>query len=63
MNADDLCSMLPFIIVRAKVPRFIAHARYIVYFHYTEEMGDEFSMYKANLEVVLQRIKDHTQEQ
>jgi len=62
MNADDLVNMLPYIIVLAKVPRFIAHARYIVYFHYTEETGDVYSMYKTNLEVVLERIKDHVTE-
>lgn len=61
--ADDLVNMLPYIIVRAKVPRFIAHARYIVYFHYTEEMGDVFSMYKTNLEVALERIAQHTNEE
>jgi len=62
MCADDLVNMLPYIIVRAKVPRFIAHARYIVYFHYTEETGDVFSMYKTNLEVVLERIANHVEE-
>jgi hypothetical protein len=56
MCADDLVNMLPYVIVRAKVPRFIAHARYIIYFHYTEETGDVFSMYKTNLEVVMERI-------
>jgi hypothetical protein len=62
MCADDLVNMLPYIIVKAKIPRFIAHARYIVYFHYTEETGDVFSMYKTNLELVLQRIADHVEE-
>jgi hypothetical protein len=61
--ADDLVNMLPYIIVRAKVPRFIAHARYIMYFHYTSEEGDVFSMYKTNLEVALERIAQHTNEE
>jgi hypothetical protein len=59
MTADDLCEMLPYIIATAKVPRFITHARYTLWFHHTEESGDVMSVYKTNLEVSLERIKDH----
>lgn len=58
MNADSLCEMLPYIIATAKVPRFITHARYASWFHHVEERGEVFSLYKTNLEVICERIKD-----
>jgi hypothetical protein len=54
--------MLPYIISTAKVCRFLAHARFILYFHYTKDHSDVVSMYKTNLEVLMERIKQITKQ-
>ena len=58
MCADDLVQVLPYILVKAKIQRMLAHFNYIDAFHYSTNDGDQVEVYKTNLKIAVERIKD-----
>jgi Vacuolar sorting protein 9 (VPS9) domain len=40
INADDIVTVLPYLLVKAKVNRLLAHTNYIEAFHYSTSEGD-----------------------
>ena len=57
LNADDLVTILPFLFVKAKISRLLAHIQFIEAFHYSVSDGDQVEVYLTNLKIVKQRIQ------
>ena len=58
LSADDLNQNLPYVMVKAKLTRFLAHYNYIVAFHYAADSGDEFGVFNTNLIACMQVIEN-----
>jgi len=56
VNADDVVSALPYLLVKAQIPRLEAHIMFIEAFHYSEDTGNIFEVYLTNLKIARQRI-------
>lgn len=48
VTADDLVRILPYLFVRAKIDRLLAHFNFIEAFHRCESDGDPVEVYKTN---------------
>lgn len=57
-NADVLVEFLPYVLVKAKIDRLLAHFNYIEAFHLTTTEGDPIEVYRTNLKIAIQRIWD-----
>jgi len=57
-NADVLVEFLPYVLVKAKIDRLLAHYNYIEAFHLTATEGDPIELYRTNLKIAVQRIWD-----
>lgn len=57
-NADVLVEFLPYVLVKAKIDRLLAHFNYIEAFHLTTIEGDPIEVYRTNLKIAIQRIWD-----
>ena len=57
-NADVLVEFLPYVLVKAKIDRLLAHYNYIEAFHLTTNEGDPVEVYRTNLKIAIQRIWD-----
>lgn len=58
MNADDLVTALPYLVVKAQIPRLEAQIMFIEAFHYSEDAGSILEVYLTNLKIARQRILD-----
>lgn len=50
-NADVLVEFLPYVLVKAKIDRLLAHFNYIEAFHLTTIEGDPIEVYRTNLKI------------
>lgn len=62
-NADVLVGLLPYLLVKAKIDRLLAHFNFIEAFHLTTNEGDPVEVYRTNLKIAIQRIWDFNLEQ
>ncbi len=51
VNADDVVSALPYLLVKAQIPRLEAQIMYIEAFHYSEDAGNILEVYLTNLKI------------
>jgi hypothetical protein len=58
INADDIVMILPYLLVKARVGRLLAQYNFIENFHYSGSEGDQIEVYKTNLKIAIQRIKE-----
>lgn len=57
-NADVLVEFLPYMLVKAKIDRLLAHYNYIEAFHLATNEGDPIEVYRTNLKIAIQRVWD-----
>jgi hypothetical protein len=57
VTADDIVTILPYLLVQAKVPRLFAHANYIEAFHYSMSDGEQIEVFRTNLLIAMERLK------
>lgn len=50
-------TVLPYLLVRARVHRLLAHTNYIEAFHYSMSDGDQIEVFKTNLKIAMERLK------
>ena len=56
VNADDVVSALPYLLVKANIGRMWAHMNYIEAFNYSDDAGSLVEVYLTNLKIAKQRI-------
>ncbi len=50
-------TVLPYLLVKARVSRLLAHTNYIEAFHYSTSEGDQIEVYKTNIKIAVERLK------
>ena len=53
INADDLCSIVPYILVKAKFTRLMSLYNYIKTFHFSNNDSDETAVFLVNLDIAM----------
>lgn len=56
ITADHLVSIIPYILVKAKIDRLLSHYNYIMAFHYSLNQGDIISVVQINLQIAITRL-------
>lgn len=56
MCADDLVSILPFLFVKARIDRLLAHFKFVSAFHISDEDGGQIEVYFTNFRIIVERI-------
>ncbi len=56
VNADVLIAILPYLFVKANIPRMLAHYNFTSAFHYSTDSGDKLNNIKTNFELCIMRI-------
>jgi hypothetical protein len=56
VTADDLVSILPFLFVKARVERLLAHYKFVCAFHISDEDGGQLEVYFTNFKIIVERI-------
>ena len=51
-------TVLPYVLVKAKIDRLLAHFNYIEAFHFCTNDGDPIEVYRTNLKIAVERIRD-----
>jgi hypothetical protein len=51
-------TVLPYVLVKAKIDRLLAHVNYIEAFHFCTNDGDPIEVYRTNLKIAVERIRD-----
>lgn len=54
--ADDLVSILPFLFVKARIDRLLAHFNFVSAFHMSDEEGGQIEVYFTNFTIIVERI-------
>lgn len=54
--ADDLVSILPFLFVKARIDRLLAHFKFVSAFHISDEEGGQIEVYFTNFTIIVERI-------
>ena len=57
ITADHLATIIPYILVKAKIDRLLSHHSYIQAFHFSTNQGDLTSVVQANLDIAMTRLK------
>ena len=53
---------MPYLLVKARVNRLYAQYKFIENFHYSASEGDQIEVYKTNLKIAVQRIREFTED-
>ena len=53
ITADDIVTVLPYLLAKAQIPRLIAQANFIEAFDYSLMVGDEMEVFKTNLNIAI----------
>lgn len=59
ITADHLATIIPYILVKAKIDRILSRYNYIQAFHYSVNNGDITSVVQTNLDIALTRLKSN----
>jgi len=54
--ADTLNLYLPYLLVKARIPRLYSHVRFIQAFYFSKSSGNKIEHYKTNLDASVQYI-------
>ena len=57
ITADHLATIIPYVLVKAKIDRILSHYNYIQAFHFSVNQGDITSVVQTNLDIAMTRLK------
>ncbi len=59
ITADHLATIIPYVLVKAKIDRILSHYNYIQAFHFSVNQGDITSVVQTNLDIAMTRLKSN----
>jgi len=59
ISADHLAVFIPYVLVKAKIDRFLAHYNYIQAFMLSANEGGEISVVNTNLNIAMMRLRNN----
>ena len=57
ITADHLATIIPYVLVKAKIDRILSHYNYIQAFHFSVNQGDITSVVQTNLDIAMTRLQ------